>query len=231
MVLGEAVHAFPAAVWHHGDIMKRRASLGLSVLLLVAYMATTYGGGNLATSLAFTIPALAQDLTVVFMLLWAYRRVPVSQDDSWPAFWTSMAGTHLFVVAKLIGMPLLDAHPVAVVRSVCLVLLTSSYPLVIYTMLVLGRSFSVLPEAQRLVTVGPYRWSRHPLYVLYIFWYLMLVGIGQTWAVAALSAAATALQIARARSEERVLTGAFGEAYLEYRATTGWLGRRRAPSA
>lgn len=42
---------------------------------------------------------------------------------------------------------------------------TAGLALAVYTLRSLGRSFSVLPEARILVTDGPYRIVRHPLYV------------------------------------------------------------------
>ena len=35
-----------------------------------------------------------------------------------------------------------------------------------WSLLRLGRSFSVLPARRDLVTLGPYRWVRHPVYLL-----------------------------------------------------------------
>ena len=35
----------------------------------------------------------------------------------------------------------------------------------IVTLAHLGRSFSLVPQARRVVSAGPYRWIRHPLYL------------------------------------------------------------------
>jgi len=198
----------------------------LSLLLIAAYVAKNYGSGAFLTSLAFTVPPLAQDLTVAFLLVWVYRRAPIAQDESWGAFFAAMLGTHLFVLANLAGVPLVSNDPLRLLQGVCMVLLASTYPLIIYTLLILGSSFSILPEAKKLVTVGPYRWSRHPLYVLYVLWYVLLIGVGQSVTVVVLAAVSIALQVYRARCEERVLASAFGDEYERYRATTRWLGRR-----
>lgn len=208
--------------------MKRAASLIISLILIAAYAIKDFSSGALLASTSFTLPALAADITVVFLIIRVYRHAPIAQDTSWPAFFGALLGTHMFVIAHLAGVPLISPHPVAWIQNAGMVLIASSYPLVVYTLLVLGGSFSVLPEAKKLVTVGPYRWSRHPLYVLYVFWYLLLVGVGQSLTVLVLAAASTALQLYRAGCEERVLAAAFGEEYEEYRKTTGWLGRRTA---
>jgi len=45
------------------------------------------------------------------------------------------------------------------------VLLVAGLLLSVYSLASLRSSFSLVPEARRLVTRGPYRWVRHPLYV------------------------------------------------------------------
>ena len=83
----------------------------------------------------------------------------------------------------------------------------------------LRRSFSVLPEARRLVTSGPYALVRHPVYA---FEELTLFGVMlqflQPWALA-LFFGQLCFQFARIPFEERVLADAFPE-YAEYASRT-----------
>ena len=44
-------------------------------------------------------------------------------------------------------------------------LLLGGNALAVLVLVQLGRSFSVMAEARRLVTSGVYRWVRHPLYL------------------------------------------------------------------
>lgn len=83
----------------------------------------------------------------------------------------------------------------------------------------LGKSFSVMSEARRLVTSGPYRFVRHPLYfseeiaIIGCFLpYWSLPGL-------ALFAAHLAAQIVRMGNEERVLRATFPE-YEDYARRT-----------
>jgi protein-S-isoprenylcysteine O-methyltransferase Ste14 len=95
----------------------------------------------------------------------------------------------------------------------------------------LGRCFGVLPDARGVVTRGPYRVVRHPIYLGEIG---AVVGVLVASPNARNALALTALilaQIGRARLEERTLTAAF-PAYAEYAARTPMLlPRPRLPAA
>ena len=86
----------------------------------------------------------------------------------------------------------------------------------------LGDSFSIAPEARKLVTHGIYSRIRHPVYV---FSPIIIAGIalylGIAWLLIAL-VVVIPLQIARARREGQVLEARFGEEYRAYRRKT-WL--------
>jgi protein-S-isoprenylcysteine O-methyltransferase Ste14 len=89
----------------------------------------------------------------------------------------------------------------------------------------LRRSFSIEPEARDLVTNGPYRWARHPIYAVYL---LINGGIllGHfTFPFAAVLAAWLVLLLVRVRYEEQVLATTFPQ-YGEYRRRVGAFGPR-----
>jgi hypothetical protein len=92
------------------------------------------------------------------------------------------------------------------------------------------RSFSLEPEARHLITEGPYRLARHPIYTIYILLFGGMCLQNLTPAFAAVLLAWFALALARIHYEERVLEAAFPE-YVEYRRRVGMFGPRlrRAP--
>ena len=84
----------------------------------------------------------------------------------------------------------------------------------------LGNSFSIAPEARKLVTHGIYSRVRHPVYT---FGALLIAGVALYIPVLYLLLALipiVPMQIIRAREEGRVLEDAFGEEYREYRKRT-----------
>jgi protein-S-isoprenylcysteine O-methyltransferase Ste14 len=86
-------------------------------------------------------------------------------------------------------------------------------------------AFSVEPQARELVTSGPYRFARHPIYASYT-----LVNGGlwlrhPTLPFGTVLAVWFALLALRIRYEERVLESAF-PAYADYRTEVGALGPR-----
>ena len=86
----------------------------------------------------------------------------------------------------------------------------------------LGRSFSVLPEARRLVTHGPYRYVRHPVYLGELTAFAGLVVASATPRNVLCAAVFALAQATRMRLEEKALASAFPE-YADYAARTGRL--------
>jgi len=86
----------------------------------------------------------------------------------------------------------------------------------------LGRSFSVMAETRQLVTSGPYRFVRHPLYLAEeIAIFGVFIQFASLW-TAILFAVHVAVQLRRMHNEELVLTASFPE-YVAYRRNTARL--------
>lgn len=76
-------------------------------------------------------------------------------------------------------------------------------------------------EDHTLVTTGPYRWVRHPMYSA---WAVLQLGYSLTtanWCIACLFLAALAAVVRRTPNEEAALAARFGDAYSEYAKRTG----------
>jgi protein-S-isoprenylcysteine O-methyltransferase Ste14 len=98
------------------------------------------------------------------------------------------------------------------------------FVLSLYCWALMGRNWSmaVVPDqTTRLVTAGPYRWVRHPIYSLSIVLMLATVAVlsvAPMILVAALHLLALNLKAAH---EERHLAGRFGPDYARYRRAAG----------
>jgi len=84
----------------------------------------------------------------------------------------------------------------------------------------LGQSFSIRPQARKLVTTGLYSKFRHPIY---LFRGIAFLGLFIAWGKLiplVIFLMIYPLQILRARKEGKVLEQAFGEEYRRYKART-----------
>ncbi len=132
--------------------------------------------------------------------------------------------TALLSVTLVFALPLLPRLPAPptwlLFLSAGLALLGNALALAVLNRL--GTSFSVMSEARRLVTDGPYRFVRHPLYLTEE---IAIVGIFLpywSWAAGLLFVVHLAVQLARLRNEEQVLRETFPD-YRDYARRTACL--------
>lgn len=154
----------------------------------------------------------------LLVLFHSIRAQPVREASGWQPKISALLGLTLGNVLLLLDRT--ELSPQLSVLS-ALLLLVGNY-LCIVTLLHLGRSLSIMAEARRLVSNGPYRWVRHPLYFAEE---IATVGIFlqfSSWAAAGVLSVHFVFQIARMLNEERVLTEAFPE-YRDYAARTARL--------
>jgi protein-S-isoprenylcysteine O-methyltransferase Ste14 len=143
------------------------------------------------------------------------RRMPVAKSQGlWPRV-IALLGANLLLVP-----PFLPGGSLSPTETAVSILLTGGGTATeLLILLWLGRSFSILPEARRLVTRGPYSLIRHPLYLTSI-----IASIGtmllfpNIWSVLVVLTA-DVLQVVRLHYEEPVLRSAFPE-YAAYAART-----------
>ena len=116
-------------------------------------------------------------------------------------------------------------------RALGIVAAVLGFALLQWAHLALGRNWSDTPRLlndQRLVTEGPYRWVRHPMYTAFLIIFLAPLLLSANWLVGVLWLSATALDLAsRVRFEEALLAEQFGETYAELMSTTGRILPRR----
>jgi len=91
----------------------------------------------------------------------------------------------------------------------------------------LGRNWSDIPRLLKehsLVTSGPYRWVRHPLYTAFLLIMSATLFISANWFIGLTWIAMTFLEVmSRINSEEGMMLEQFGEAYRVYSQGTGRL--------
>jgi len=92
----------------------------------------------------------------------------------------------------------------------------------VYAIMSLGRSLTVLPEYNVVKTQGAYKYSRHPLYLVYIIQYITQIFIFQTWSIILCSIIQISLILIRAKHEEKILSEN-DSIYKKYIQETKWV--------
>lgn len=141
------------------------------------------------------------------------RSKPIQSYTTLNARLMAIIGTCLPLSLTMLPVP--ELPPIVTVISIAAIGLGCG--LAILTVFWLGRSFSIVPQARRLVIQGAYSVVRHPLYLceelavlgvmLAHFSPLAVAIVGIHWA----------FQLKRMENEERILSAAFPE-YAEYAA-------------
>jgi protein-S-isoprenylcysteine O-methyltransferase Ste14 len=96
--------------------------------------------------------------------------------------------------------------------------------LLIWVQHTLGRHWSTnlqLREEHLLVTSGPYRWARHPMYTALFNFFVGLALISASWLAVLLVAASILVLLARIGKEEAMMIERFGDEYRAYMQRTG----------
>ncbi|MGY8684331.1 isoprenylcysteine carboxylmethyltransferase family protein [Bradyrhizobium sp. UFLA05-153] len=146
------------------------------------------------------------------------RLAPIQKSKGIEPRISALLGTFLCTILAL--LPKAELDPVWSVVSTTLILVGSSLSFVVLRWL--GKSFSIFAEARRLVTEGPYRIVRHPLYLCEG---VALIGITlQVLSPLAIlmAIAIVMVQCRRMINEEAILQAAFPE-YRVYAANTSFL--------
>ncbi len=187
------------------------------------YIANGIYGSPLLSLLVTALSAVY--MTVIVVILLAARRPIARYETVLPNVSAAIAGfgVYLFGVLDPAETRLLGLYAP-------LVLLAVGSAIVLWALVYLRRSFSVVPQARNIVESGPYGYVRHPMYVGNM---LTIAGLGllvSTPAALWLTLVCLALQLARARYEDRLLAStfvAYGAYMSRVNAFIPRLGRRR----
>ena len=172
-----------------------------------------------------------------FLVVWAYRRRAQAGErydlrhESWPIALALRVGglgiwlfppTYVFVPSWVdwAGMNL----PSGLRWAAAGVALFIVPPLVAWAQRHLGHNVTttvVTKEDHQLVTSGPYRWIRHPLYTFGLLFFLSIAVLSSNWIPLIAELVVLLALFARLPKEEARLAARFGDEYRAYAQRTG----------
>lgn len=205
----DAIAALPLILWFAYGALQLRAVLAGDWALIASGKAGLFVWVQFFALLA----AAAFDLLLVWVL--AVRDRPVARSQGLLPRAFGVIGT--FMGVGILQLPVAHLTLPMQIFAAILIGLGSLGSLLVLSRL--GKSFSIMPEARKLVTSGPYAWVRHPLYTVEI---ITIIGTAMqfqgpgSWLIALV---VVVLLWIRSHYEEQVLAGAYPE-YGEYRART-----------
>jgi protein-S-isoprenylcysteine O-methyltransferase Ste14 len=121
-------------------------------------------GGIVPSQIGWMVLLSKLCMVAFYVTLWGLivTRPPAkAQSDGLMPTVAAFAGTYMPWSISLFAA---TSHSTALnfLSAACL---AAGMLLAVYTVLHLGRSFSLVPQARRVVQAGPYRWIKHPLYL------------------------------------------------------------------
>jgi protein-S-isoprenylcysteine O-methyltransferase Ste14 len=205
---------------------RRRIDIGRLLMVPAAatilFIDASELGSHKAGGVTGALRVLGAVLVILFyaITIWCYlrRRPAIATSSSITAHAAAVAATWL-----PFALPLLHGTPPGPGRqAVSDALLIAGTAWAVWSLAFLGRNVSVLAQARSVVSQGPYRWIRHPLYAGELVSALGVAIAMNTVAAGAVWVVLCGLQVYRALREERVLLQELPD-YRDYRRRTAAL--------
>jgi protein-S-isoprenylcysteine O-methyltransferase Ste14 len=153
-------------------------------------------GAGRPTNLLDVLLVISEAISFVLILLRSRSETLSRRPTNWLL---GMAG---------VTLPLL-VHPATVVplvpANICFFVMVFGTFIQLAAKVVLGRSFGVIAANRGIVTLGPYRFVRHPMYLGYTITHIGFLLSTPTTVTALLYATTLAVQVLRLLREEQVL--------------------------
>lgn len=213
--VGQQLEGRPAAYWRDLLLGRLAPSLFFSLFLarqLVLLAAGFHGVRQPSDALFLVQQALALSYFTMLVVLYAIRLPRRGTDHRLAVIFVAFSGTFAAISASFL--------PGGVRRDglilVADLLATAGLAYSVWGLAYLRRSFSIIPEARRLVTGGPYALSRHPVYLGEIATALGVNLATGGWLSAGAVAYFIVCEVLRMRWEERILARVFPDDYPPY---------------
>lgn len=188
---------------------------------LYTFIVSDHAAGN-ASALRFAADLVSRVSTICFVglmsVLFFIRLEPIRKAKGILPRVSAIAGTLLVAVVTFFPRAQLSTTQTVLASLLSLVGTAVS----VFVLAYLGRSFSLMAEARRLVTTGPYRVVRHPLYIFEAMASLGVLLHFLSLYTVAIFVVFGLIQFQRMKNEEAVLEMAFPE-YQEYKLKTARL--------
>ena len=181
--------------------------------------------------LLWGLPVIAVGLLDVYFLTRSLLQQPKKIDVRWSSVLIGLGTTFGFSVAVMfLSTPNAAIFGFPMLRQLGMLLSLVPYPFAIWALFCLGDCLTVVPEAHSVVAHGPYKYSRHPLYVCYMVWAAANALMFPGWAMFLAALSQIVCLYIRLRREETLLLETLPE-YRYYYERTGLFGKKRVKNS
>lgn len=160
---------------------------------------------------------------------WAVQRDAVEREGKWslllrPVLFLALVASFVLYVAHPVWLSWFSIAVPAGIRWFGAGLGVIALVLLIWTHQTLGKHWSTTLQFKKehtLVTHGPYRWVRHPMYVALVLLFVGLALVSAVWLFLLLVVASVLMFYRVVGKEETMMVERFGEEYHRYMEGTG----------